>query len=67
MRGTVSAAGSNGHPAVTKRRLIEALPGSVTLGYDDRENRRVRITIEDTDMTVVVDERRDMVITLWVR
>jgi hypothetical protein len=31
----------------------------VTLGYDDRENRRVRITIEDTDMTVVVDERRD--------
>ena len=38
-----------------------------TLGYDDQGNRRVRIMIGNTQLTVVVDETGDAVITLWVR
>ena len=55
------------HPAVTNRRLLEALPVAETLGYDDRGNRRARVMIENTEVTVVVDETEDAVITLWVR
>ena len=54
------------HPGVSEAKLLEALPGAVTVGYDDRGNRRARMTIGMTNLIVVVDESQGSVITMWV-
>ena len=37
-----------------------------TVGYDEQGNRRVRVTIATTELTVVVDDSAGTVITVWV-
>lgn len=54
------------HPEVTAEAVLEALPGAKTVRYDERGNRRARIEIGTTSLTVVLDERDQTVITLWV-
>ncbi|MGH2664126.1 MAG: hypothetical protein ACRDH8_15270 [Actinomycetota bacterium] len=54
------------HPGVTETGLIEALPASETIGYDDRGNRRARLVLGGTGLTVVIDEAQGIVITVWV-
>jgi hypothetical protein len=54
------------HPSVSEAELLETVPQAVTVGYDERGNRRARLTVGTTSLTVVVDEARGMIITLWV-
>jgi hypothetical protein len=54
------------HPDVSEPMVLEAIPGAVTVGYDDRGNRRARMTIGTTSLIVVIDESQGSVITMWV-
>ncbi len=54
------------HPGVTAAALEQALPGASTIGYDDRGNRKARVVVDGVTLTVVVDEERDVVVTMWV-
>ena len=54
------------HRGVTADALMEALPSAETVGYDDRGNRRARVALGETRLTVVIDEAQGIVITLWV-
>jgi transposase-like protein len=38
----------------------------VTVGYDDRGNRRARVTIRTAGLIVVIDEAQGMIITVWM-
>jgi hypothetical protein len=51
---------------VTEVELLSRLPESEYIGYDERGNRRVRALVGGTTLTIVVDERVGVVITLWV-
>jgi hypothetical protein len=54
------------HSGVTEAELLSRLPKSEHIGYDERGNRRVRAVVGNTTLTIVVDERGGVVITLWV-
>jgi hypothetical protein len=45
--------------------VLEALLRAEILGYDKRGNRMVRITVDAARLTVVIDEARRAVITIW--
>jgi hypothetical protein len=47
--------------------LLEALPRSETVGYDEQGNRRSSVMVGTTRVTVVVDEAEGVIVTLWVR
>ena len=53
------------HPLITADRLFEALPDARTLGYDDRGNRRARLSVGGLALILVIDESRGLVITIW--
>jgi hypothetical protein len=57
---------SRRHPDVTGASVVENLPRSKTIGYDDRGNRRARLALGETELVVVLDEAAGVVITLWV-
>jgi hypothetical protein len=38
----------------------------VTVGYDDRGNRRARVTLGRAGLIVVVDETQGVIITVWM-
>jgi len=46
--------------------LLDALSRAETVGYDDRGNRRARVNLGTTALTVVIDEAQAAVVTLWV-
>jgi len=46
-------------------RLLEALASADVVGEDIKGNRRLSIRIDDVLLTVVVDEARQIVITIW--
>jgi hypothetical protein len=54
------------HPSVTETALLNGLSGSETVGYDERGNRRARMQVGATNLTVVIDEEEAVVITVWV-
>lgn len=54
------------HSSVTAAGLLENLPGSETIGYDDRGNRRALVVLGETRLTLVIDEAQALVITVWV-
>jgi hypothetical protein len=51
---------------VTETAFLRGLPGSETVGYDERGNRRARMAVGATSLTVVIDEEEAVVITVWV-
>lgn len=53
------------HPEVGAEAVVESLTGAETIGYDDRGNRKARVMIGDTALTVVVDEAAQVVVTIW--
>jgi hypothetical protein len=57
---------SRRHVSVSEAKLLEAIPGALTVGYDDRGNRRARVTIGTTSLILVIDESQGSVITMWV-
>lgn len=63
MRG-IGSAGSRGaiRRSVT---VLESLTGAETIGYDDRGNRKARVMIGDTALTVVIHEAAEVVVTIW--
>lgn len=54
------------HPEVTADAVFAALPDAETVRYDDVGNRRARIRVGITSLTVVIDDESATVITLWV-
>jgi hypothetical protein len=54
------------HPEATAEDVAEALSTAETIGYDAHRNRKARGVVGGTSMTVVVDERADVVVTIWV-
>ncbi len=50
---------------VSEQALLDALPNAEEEGYDERGNRRLRVRIGAAVLTVVLDERRQIVITVW--
>jgi hypothetical protein len=54
------------HPGVTEQSLLEEISGSETIGYDDAGNRRARLVVRGTTLTVVIDESEGVLITMWV-
>jgi hypothetical protein len=54
------------HPNVTEARLIEELSTAWPGGYDQRWNRRVRVSIGETQLTLVINESSETVITMWM-
>jgi len=54
------------HPSVSEASLLETLPQAVTVGYDDRGNRRARVTLGRAGLIVVVDEAQSVIITVWM-
>jgi len=45
--------------------IVGALPTGETLGYDERGNRRVEVSLGGLSVVVDVDEEDDVVVTLW--
>jgi hypothetical protein len=45
--------------------VLESLTGAETIGYDDRGNRKARVMIGDTALTVVIHEAAEVVVTIW--
>ncbi len=54
------------HPGLTPARLLEALIGASSIGYDARGNRKVNVLVHGARLTVVVGEPEGLVVTLWL-
>ncbi|MGH2699894.1 MAG: hypothetical protein ACRDJL_11955 [Actinomycetota bacterium] len=52
-------------PSLTESRLLEALGSASVMGEDPKGNRRVSIRLDDVLLLVVVDEAKEIVITIW--
>ena len=46
-------------------RLLGALEKGQTIGADARGNRQIRVDLGDIRLIVVLDERAEMVVTIW--
>ncbi len=53
------------HPELTTGRLLEAVLRGETVGYDEVGNRLVSVSIPGTRLTVVLDHRERIVVTVW--
>lgn len=53
------------HPEVTVGRVLEALFAAETLGYDRWGNRHAGVLVGGTRLTVVIDERERVIVTIW--
>lgn len=52
-------------PAVTERWLLEALASAALAGTDVKGNRKFSVRIDAILLTAVVDQERQVVVTLW--
>jgi hypothetical protein len=52
-------------PGVTDGLVLEALEHGADAGYDAKGNKKVRVAIGESMLTVVVDGSRGVVITVW--
>jgi hypothetical protein len=52
-------------PELTEPRVLEALGSARSLGRDVKGNRRVSIRIGEILLMVVVDEAKQVVVTIW--
>lgn len=52
-------------PDLTEPRLLEALGSASVLGEDVKGNRRMSLRIDEMVLVVVVDEARQVVVTIW--
>lgn len=52
-------------PSVTEKWLLEALASAALAGTDVKGNRKLKVRIDAILLTVVVDQERQLVVTLW--
>lgn len=53
------------HETVSEAALLATIPAGVTVGYDERGNRRIRVTVGATRLILVIDESQGSIITMW--